>query len=342
MEVSDTSYKNSELYTYAFENNLILDATIELTSKCNWKCIHCYHPEHSEFGLEQETVYDILKQLRKLGVFEISFTGGEVFCRNDIFDILNKARSMGFSVTVFSNISLLNERKIKMLSDMYLSLITCTIFSLNPQIHDSITGIQGSLQSALDNLKLLKKYNIPVEIKTVIMKNNFNEGKEINKYCIENGFEYHASADLIARLDDSEKPLEYMLSQNQLEKEIAFIDECSKISFHKHLPDDYICNSIHCSIALDFQGNILPCLNLRLPVGNIYNNTIEEVWNHSEELIQLKNLKWRDLPKCLNCSTENYCLRCTGRALQEGELTGTSTMDCLYAGIRKKNLINAI
>lgn len=163
-EVIETSIKNKNLY----------NVQIEITERCNWRCKHCYLPEYQNYGIEKEKLFELFIELRKLGVFELTLTGGEIFTRKDIFEIIKCARKLGFNLTLFSNISLLNEVKIKILSEFYLSSISCTIFSMRDEIHDYITQKKGSLQRCIKNINLLRIYNIPVEIKTIITKKNLN------------------------------------------------------------------------------------------------------------------------------------------------------------------------
>lgn len=138
--ISDNiTIEKSIVYSRAIKNRNLVSAVIELCAKCNCKCKHCYFPSHESLGLPKEKIFNIFDQLRKLGCFEITLTGGEMFCRNDIMDIIRKSSEMHFNTVLYSNVSLLNEEKIKKLSELYIKEISCTIFSLDEDIHDSIT-----------------------------------------------------------------------------------------------------------------------------------------------------------------------------------------------------------
>lgn len=56
----------------------------------------------------------------------------------DALDVIREARKLGFSVILFTNISLLNEEIIQKLQELYISKISCTVFSLNEETHDFI------------------------------------------------------------------------------------------------------------------------------------------------------------------------------------------------------------
>lgn len=49
---------------------------------------------------------------------------------------------------------------------------------MREKIHDEIAQKDGALKKCLNNIELLKKYNIPVEIKTIIMKKIYIIGKK--------------------------------------------------------------------------------------------------------------------------------------------------------------------
>lgn len=95
-------------------------------------------------------------ELRELGIVNVSFTGGEIFLREDIFELIKTARDLHMRVFLLSNATLLTEQKIKMLSELYITEFSTTIFSLKEEINDFITEQKGSLKIILDNLQLLK------------------------------------------------------------------------------------------------------------------------------------------------------------------------------------------
>ena len=154
----------------AFNTEIPISATIELTTLCNWKCKHCYINFHDEKGLPELKIKELLREFRELGVHQLVLTGGEIFIRKDILRIIRYAKELHFRVNILSNASLVTDEVAKELSELYITEYSLTIFSLNEDIHDNITGVKGSLRAALNGIELLKKYNIPVELKTPILK----------------------------------------------------------------------------------------------------------------------------------------------------------------------------
>ncbi len=335
MNSYDSSNMLENLFSIVATNNTLFSVNIELLTKCNWKCKHCYIPNHTSDGLSKKTIFDILEQLKTLGTFEIILTGGEIFYRKDIMDIIIKAREMHFSVTLLTNISLLNEEKIKELANLYISLISCTIFSLDENIHDSITGIPGSLKKALNNIILIKKYGIPLEIKTILMKENYNSFKELKTFCDKNGFQYKVDAEIFSKNNGDSSPQQLKLSEKQLQEVLLDIDKLRDFKIHKHAANESICPVVKTCCSIDSNGNVYPCNKYFYKTGNIYDNSLKNIWNNNCLLNKLKNLRWRDLPECFECKNNEYCYRCPGVALlEDGDLLGKSSLACEFANVR--------
>lgn len=72
-------------------HNYMYRAIIELTTLCNFNCKHCFLEQHTNYGLSTEEIIKIIDELREFGVYELQFTGGEIFLRTDIMDIIRYA-----------------------------------------------------------------------------------------------------------------------------------------------------------------------------------------------------------------------------------------------------------
>lgn len=59
-------------------------ARIELTTRCNFRCKHCFIDDYGKDGFSKEEIFMLLDNLRKFGVYAVEFTGGEIFTRPDI------------------------------------------------------------------------------------------------------------------------------------------------------------------------------------------------------------------------------------------------------------------
>ena len=93
---------------------LPISGSIELTFRCNLRCVHCYcnlpmnDPEAIEMELGVDELYQILDQIAEAGCLWLLITGGEPLLRNDFLDIYIYAKKKGFITTLFTNGTLLS------------------------------------------------------------------------------------------------------------------------------------------------------------------------------------------------------------------------------------------
>ena len=81
--------KLADYYDDWMKSNSIIGATFEITSNCNFNCVHCYMGElrNGSNHLSYEQIIKIIDILYDNGVLFLTFSGGEPFCRKDFKDI---------------------------------------------------------------------------------------------------------------------------------------------------------------------------------------------------------------------------------------------------------------
>ncbi len=324
---TDEKLNSATIYQVAYENNILASVTIELVTKCNWRCSHCYIPSHTNRGMSKEKLFSLFEELKKMGTMDLVLTGGEIFSRKDTLEIIKKAREMHFSVTLLSNASLLNEDIIKELSLLYISEFSCTVFSLEDEIHDSITSIKGSLKKTLANIELLKKYEIPLQVKTPLMSSNKFAYQELQKYCEENGITYGATPTIFSKSNGDCSTHRLRIQREDLKNIIKDLDQISKFSPGKQPKSNEPCPILRYILSIDADGNVYPCNSFYHKVGNIFENSISYIWQHSKELNNVKNITNEDLKECNSCGLKDYCNRCPGISLlEDGDMLGCSSL----------------
>lgn len=80
-----------DIQDMATQNDFPYSAIIEILTKCNFACEHCYLPEHTE-TMKYKDIVNIVDQLYALGVFEITLTGGEIVLHPLFMDIISYIR----------------------------------------------------------------------------------------------------------------------------------------------------------------------------------------------------------------------------------------------------------
>lgn len=123
---------------------------IEIANACNECCVHCYIPhKYKTNTMDPELFYKIIDDGRKMNIIHVTLSGGEPLLHKDIIGFLEKCREMDLSVNVLSNLTALTDSVIsEMIKNPLLSVQT-SIYSMDPEIHDSITKLPAQRQDTI-------------------------------------------------------------------------------------------------------------------------------------------------------------------------------------------------
>jgi len=127
---------------------LPLSVHFDLTYRCNERCVHCYldHEDHGELSTAE--CIDALEQLAKAGTLFLTFSGGEIFLRRDLEELLATARRLHFDVSLKTNALLVTPERAEMLWRHGVRRVQISVYSSDGAIHDAITKVPARLRAA--------------------------------------------------------------------------------------------------------------------------------------------------------------------------------------------------
>ena len=309
-EISDEFANSNRLYS----------ATIELTYRCNEKCRHCY--VYDEGGEEMSTnqIMKILDDLCDMEVATLLFTGGEVFARKDIFEILEYAYKKHFAMDIFTNGTLLDESKIIKLKKLWPKSIQFSIYSHILQKHDAVTQIKGSYEKTINAIKTCIAVGIPVKIKMPVFKETADDISGVIELAKSLGASVSVSNDITPKKNGDTSPLEMRILNNKKLGDVSKNIEEKLGDLYKNTDsktlDSRICSAGARMLSINPYGKVYPCANFPLCIGDALTQNIKDIWENSKELN-----KWRKLNKtvnrkdCITCEHLKYCRYCPGEAI---------------------------
>jgi len=101
--------------------------------------------------------------------------------------------------------------------------------------------------------------------------------------------------------------------------------------------DDIPCSAGHTSCYISPYGDVLPCVQLPKPAGNLRRQRFIEIWRGSPAMEEVRSVRDSQLPICSQCAIRKYCDRCPGLALWEGgDLLGAYERACELAEERAR------
>jgi MoaA/NifB/PqqE/SkfB family radical SAM enzyme len=157
---------------------------LELTARCNLRCIHCYHGPDAcrpAEGTELSTAdfQRIIDEVVEAGCLHVLLTGGEPMLRRDFPDIYRHARGSGTLVTVFTNATLVTDEHVTLFRDLPPAKVDVSIYGASRDTYEAVTGVQGSFARCLAGVERLVKAGIPTALKTVVLRTNQREVEDM-------------------------------------------------------------------------------------------------------------------------------------------------------------------
>ena len=294
--------KTIQLGYETYKAHTVYHAMFELTYRCNENCLHCYISSVPKDELTLGEVKNTLDQLKDLGCHQVHFTGGEVLCRDDFFEILEYSQSLGFLNGIFTNGTLITPELALKLSKFYLSFVKISLYGTTSENHEKITRNKGSFKRSIEAIKYLRKYNIKVIIGFTLLNHNADELLNAEELCKKLDTEYQLEMKIFPSHNNSLEPLDYGAS----DEDIKSFMRSGKINPIKRT----LCLAGQTKIKISPVGDVYPCEYWKNPVGNLRDHSLKELWN-SEEM--KKNVEWARnyLPvKCKKCELLENCFIC--------------------------------
>jgi len=310
----------------------VFSASIRVTKACNLRCSHCYADagKCSSQQMSYKKIKSIIKELSTLGVGSIFFTGGEPFIRKDTPDIINYASSLGMSVYLSSNGTLLTKENLNKIKKAKIGLFQISLDGPNSKTHDKIRGVKGVFEKATKSISLASKIiKKNVGIGTTLMVDNYCNLKALMEKAPKLGADTFA---LIILLNmgraremnklDAKKTLDAINKMfegyRKVKGKINFASNTTlpppliPRDLREKLWDKFCFCSFPYTLGIDANGDIAPCDGFfsfkETILGNVKKDKIKDVWNKSKIIAKLKKIRPQDLKGvCSKCKYVEFC-----------------------------------
>lgn len=337
---------------------LISTLQFELSSRCNERCIHCYIPnEKKNHGFDMPTakVKSILDEFATMGGIHVTLSGGEAFLHKDLIEIAEYCREKDLKITILSNLISLKDDQIERLKAVNLSLIQVSLYSMNPDIHDFITTVKGSYEKTKASIEKLVAADIPVQISCPLMKANKDGYQEVLDYAKSLKIKAQTDYIMMARSDLDTENLANRLSLEEtetvlrdiIEHDIPYREETleqlpisDEIKFNlERFKKQPVCGVGYDNCCITANGDVYPCAGWQdYVLGNVYKQSLQDIWENSERVKELRKITQESFPQCLECEARDYCARCLVRNYNEsgGDMFAINHHFCDVAKLNKR------
>jgi len=293
----------------------------ELTYRCNLSCPFCYTIDRDRCKAELSTSQwkRIFFEMSMLGLTRATFTGGEIFVRDDLEELYCSTYDLGVRITLLTNGLLVSEHDCSFLKKRLPEGVSISVYGATDSDYLRITGDPDGFQKLNQSISLLKQYKIPVSLKTLALPALKNQLTAIRQYAYDQN--------LKITLTKYISPI----SSNTHNTQNDFRMTPSEIGFYAKMFDNsndimggVLDTNNHCSIsscnagkgrfAITAHGNIMGCIcypAIQIPIGDL---PCSEVLHLLREKLSREQKICDD---CKSCCYKAHCGKCGGLNFME-------------------------
>ncbi len=329
-----------------------ISAAFELTPRCNLRCQMCYirmtPEEQAHKGRERTTAewLSLAEQLREAGVIFLLLTGGEPLLRPDFPDLYRALIGMGFSVSINTNGTLLDEALADLFRELPPAGVNLTLYGAGEEAYRRLCGDGAAFARALRGVELLREAGTAVTLNTTVTVCNQEELPKIAAFAVERGLTLRVVTYLFPPLRRDGPALERLtpeqagalsaMGRKYTDSPKAFADRCAAVRARLPEPcapedcfagsrDGLRCVAGNCQFWVAWNGEMYPCGLMPEPVVYPFLDGFPAAWEELREAC-------RRLPaarQCDDCQLRPYCPACAAVAKAEtGRTDGIPTYAC--------------
>ncbi len=249
-----------------------LKVSFHITYRCNLSCPFCWRSQAVLPEMDTAQIKSMMAEFRKMGALFWVFNGGEPLLRQDLGELIDYAKTIGFHTSLVTNGVLLKE---KLVNEPPFGRLDYVQLSLEgpEDIHDMLCG-NGSYDKAVSSLEILKKKKIKRGILSLIAEQNIDFFDDLIEIADGLGATImfqpvvlppgEAATDISGYLPGKDRfrgALSKLMRKKRegapIASSMAYLALLSK--HWPHIPHGMSCYAGRYFCNIDPQGNIFPC-----------------------------------------------------------------------------------
>jgi len=341
---------------------------IAITGKCNLACKYCFYADEmvARTNLPTERWLSFFDELGSLGVMTVCLTGGEVFTRPDLFELIDGIIANRMRYSLLSNGTMITEDTLKQFEigkrRQRLDSIQVSVDGSSAEVHD--LSRPKSFGRALRGLKLLKEAGYPVTVRVTINRHNVDDLENVAHLLLDEvglpsfstneayacGATDRTEGDIILTPIQRQKAMQVLTRLSEqydhriqaqagpliMAKELKTMDEMLANGQTSRPGRGTLsaCGGVFSQLGVMHDGTIVPCNVLStLPLGTIGEDSLQGIWlNHPTmtALRQRQEILLSSLETCQGCAYQGFCSGgCPGGAVfTNGDFNTRNPMSC--------------
>ena len=334
------------LFQISADRLVPVNGSIEVSPLCNLNCDMCYVRLSREEMEAQgrlrsaEEWLRIAKEMREAGVLFLLLTGGEPQLYPDFKELYLGLRRMGFIVTINTNGTMLDEAWADFFAANKPRRINLTLYGIDDRAYRDLCHLPGGFDRAMRGIRLLKERDVPFRLSYSLTAANAPDleafmalSKELELFCGIDPYMVPATRERPRTYDFSARlaPEEAARYAHEIhrahegseeafraycEQKLALVDAAA--AYYAEHPGEKRaqrsgCLAGRCSFTLNWQGEIRPCVILRSPAVNVFEQGFVSGWRQIVSGMETLLIN----EDCSVCPRRTLCDICPAAALYE-------------------------
>lgn len=153
----------------------------ETTKACLLACKHCRAQAIRKSMAGELSRGEGMRLIDQLTEFSepypaLLLTGGDPLMRDDFFDLVEKAKSLGIYVAVAASVTpKLNTETLTRMKELGVDIMSVSLDGASPETHDRLRGIRGTWSETIESLRSARRIGLRIQVNTTVMRSNVHE-----------------------------------------------------------------------------------------------------------------------------------------------------------------------
>ena len=277
-------------------------------------CYYCYNDTAATGkSMELQDYLTLMKDLEQMGTMNLALSGGEPLAHPHFFEIGRAAREAGFVVRVKSNAHAMRYDMAKRVRDEIDPFsVEVSLHGMCADTHDRQTRVPGSFDLLMKNLRVMKDLGLRIQLNSTMT--TWNENEFEGMYAIADELEVKMQMDTRVTPKDNgdREPLQIYPSLAGIENLMKVQKQRAGIVIagqlinepaekKKSVKPKHHCGAGTGNVIIDPFGDVFPCVEWRRHVGNLHEDSIQQIWAGSKQLNEVRQIS-RDVNNMVNCA----------------------------------------
>jgi MoaA/NifB/PqqE/SkfB family radical SAM enzyme len=295
--------KSGILVRSALANNVMFQCIFDLLVPCNLRCRHCYLDFSIKDIMPLDEVCNYLDQLAEHGCPALTFTGGEIFLRKDLMEVIAHASRKGFSILLLTNGNFIDEKRADELAKLCVERVQISVYGTTAATHERITRKPGTFDESINAARLLIERGIRVLLSYFVQHDNVEEAFGFDDFCNNLGAESKFDTKLVPNRNGSKELLRYAVTMQQMAELFR-----QKIMGYE---TDFLCTAAVGKVRITADAEVYPCeLINTASMGNLRRQSLAEIWNAQRRKALREEILNYKPNRCKSCGHTSDCEPC--------------------------------